>query len=125
MSTGSTLTYEDVQAILAQWKARGTTPEEQDEFLENATRDLQDPEKAKAYQANIEQVGVWANEVDAAFDRVTRSLEDMVQRYGSKFPELAGFRDDWNGYNAVGLEFSLEDMRLMVLISSDGSRTWP
>ena len=102
MSTGSTLTYEAVQAILAQWKARGTTPEEQDEFLENATHDLQDPEKAKAYQANIEQVGVWANEVDAAFDRVARSLEDMVQRHGSKFPELASFRDDWKGYNAVG-----------------------
>ena len=82
MSAESTLTYEDVQAVLAQWKTSGPTPEEQDQFLDDATRDLQDPEKAKAYQANIEQVGVWANEVDAAFDRVTRSLEDMVQRYG-------------------------------------------
>ncbi|TEB26954.1 hypothetical protein FA13DRAFT_1795203 [Coprinellus micaceus] len=81
MSTASTLTYDEVKAVLSQWKASG-------------------PEKAKAYQANIEQVGVWANEVDAAFDRVTRSLQDMVERYGSRFPELAGFRDDWNGYNA-------------------------
>lgn len=102
MSTdASTLTYEEVKAVLSQWKASGTTPEQQDEFFDNATRDLQDPEKAKGYQANIEQVGVWANEVDASFDRVTRGMEDMVQRYGSKFPELAGFRDDWNGYNGV------------------------
>ncbi|TEB33804.1 hypothetical protein FA13DRAFT_1789631 [Coprinellus micaceus] len=100
MSTASTLTYEEVKAILSQWKASGTTPEQQDQFFDDATRDLQDPEKDKEYQANVEQVGVWANEVDAAFGRVMRSMEDMVQRYGSQFPELAGFRDDWNGYNA-------------------------
>ena len=73
MSTdASTLTYKEVKVVLSQWKTSGPTPEEQDEFFDNATRDLQDPEKAKEYQANIEQVGVWANKVDASFDRVTR-----------------------------------------------------
>lgn len=103
MSTATTLTYQDVQVILAQWKAGdGPTPEEQATFQENAIKELNDPEKVQEFQANVEKVGVWANEVDASFGKVTRGLKDMVDRYGSKFPELAGFRDEWNGYNAVG-----------------------
>lgn len=100
MSAADTLSYNDVQQRLAQWKTSGgPTQEEQDKFMEDAINDLNDAEKAKAFQANIEQVGIWANDVDAAFARVKRGLADMVRKYGTTFPELAGFRDDFNGYN--------------------------
>lgn len=104
MSSETPLSRQQIQSILEQWKANGgPSPEEQQRFQEAVTNDLNDPEKVKGYQANIEEVGKWANEVDESFGRVTRGMQDMVDRYGSKFPELAGFRDDWNGYNAVRL----------------------
>lgn len=105
MSTS--LKYEDVQEILAKWKAsEGPTAEEQATFQENIINELQDPEKLKEYQANIEKVGVWANQVDASFATVTRGLKDMVDKNGDKFPELAGFSNEWNGYSAVGFPSS-------------------
>lgn len=99
MSTAETLTLVDVEKILAQWAVNGPTRAEQDQFIATVIQDLNDPQKVGGFQRNIEEVGIWANEVDAAFDRVSRSMEDIFQRYGSTFPELARFRDDWNSYN--------------------------
>jgi hypothetical protein len=88
------------------WRASGgPSQEEQDQFINGAIKSLSDPQQVGQFEQNVEEVGVWANEVDAAFDRVTRGFMDMVAKYGKDFPELYMFLADWKTYNAV--RFSL------------------
>ena len=79
----------------------GPSQEEQDQYIDGAIKCLSDPEQADQLQQNVEEVGVWANDVDAAFDRVTRGFMDIVAKYGRDFTELSGFLTDWKTYNTV------------------------
>lgn len=101
MENTTNLTLADVEKILEQWKVAPPSAEETDLFLSNAISDLNNAEKAEGFKTNIEEVGAWANETDEAFGRVKRGLEDIWEKYGKDFPDLAKFRADWLSYNAV------------------------
>ncbi|KAJ2912041.1 hypothetical protein MD484_g8367, partial [Candolleomyces efflorescens] len=82
------------------WRASGgPSQEEQDQYINGAIKSLGDPEQVVQFQQNVEEVGVWANDVDAAFDRVTRGFVDIVAKYGKDFPGLSAFLADWKTYN--------------------------
>lgn len=100
MENTTNLTLADVEKILEQWKVAPPSAEETDLFLSNAISDLNNAEKAEGFKTNIEEVGAWANETDEAFGRVKRGLEDIWEKYGKDFPDLAKFRADWLSYNA-------------------------
>ena len=107
MAAVAALSPLDVQKVLDSWAAAGgPTDEEKIEFAEGALHELRnDPNQV--FQENVKQVAVWANQVDASFNTVTRGFEDMVKQYGAQFPALAGFLSEWIGYRTVRSGFRL------------------
>ncbi|KAF5323039.1 hypothetical protein D9611_009337 [Ephemerocybe angulata] len=100
MATAAVLSYSDAEQIMATWaKSGGPTDEEKIKFADEALALLADDDMAAKFQDNVKQVGVWANQIDASFDRVTRSFADMVAKYGSDFPGFAAYNTEWIGYN--------------------------
>ncbi|RXW18085.1 hypothetical protein EST38_g7781 [Candolleomyces aberdarensis] len=89
--------YLDAHKVLDRYKTEGVTRAESDEFIKGAIKEL-DNDTGKLSD-NVGQVGVWAIEVDEAFDRVTRGLTNLVASYGSDFPPLNDFLSEWKGYN--------------------------
>jgi len=98
MATAATLPLRDFQKVLDTWATTtGPSDDEVIEFAEGALRELRnDPNQQ--FQDNVKQVAVWANQVDASFNTVTRGFEDMVSRYGQQFPQLANYLNEWKGY---------------------------
>ncbi|TEB33802.1 hypothetical protein FA13DRAFT_1626524 [Coprinellus micaceus] len=52
------------------------------------------------FEKKVGDVGNWANEVDKAFDGVTRTFVQVVNDYGKDFSGLSGFLSEWRGYNS-------------------------
>jgi hypothetical protein len=99
MATVTALPVEDPEAVLLRWKAQGPTDAEVIAYCDAAIAELEST--PTDFENNVQQVGVWANDIDAAFDRTTRSFSDIVKKYGKDFPELSGFFNEWQGYNKV------------------------
>ena len=55
------------------------------------------------------KVRVWANEVDASFDKVTRRFEEMGTEYRAKFPKITEYLYEWIGFKKVRSSFCLVD----------------
>ncbi|KAJ2918841.1 hypothetical protein MD484_g1628, partial [Candolleomyces efflorescens] len=96
-STATTLLGEGAEEILLRWKAQGPTDAEVIAYCDAAIAELDS--NPTEFQKNVQEVGVWANEIDASFDRITRNLSDIVTKYGKDFPKLSEFSDEWTGYN--------------------------
>lgn len=86
------------------------TDEEKKEFTKGAIEALNDPSNLAQFENDIENIGTTAVQIDQAFDRVSRGFKDMVDNHGSDFPEVAGYRSEWDGYKKVGaIVFELHD----------------
>jgi hypothetical protein len=79
--------------------AQGPTDAEVIAYCDGAMAELKS--NPTTFEKNVEEVGVSANDIDAAFVRTTRSFSDVVRKYGRDFSELAGFYNEWAGYNTV------------------------
>ena len=101
MATAAVLPPPASDPLLAQW--RGLNDDEATQFVNDAIEILSDSAMVAEFEKNVGDVGKWANEVDEAFDRVTRTFVDVVRDYGNDFPALSGFLTEWRGYNTVGL----------------------
>lgn len=99
MATAAVLSAQNTQFVSAKW--RGLNDDEATQFVADATALLNDPSSVSQFEDNVKEVGTWANEVDGAFDRVTRTFADIVSRYGNDFRELPRFQSEWSGYNKV------------------------
>lgn len=111
--------------LLSTWAANAGPTEEEKIAYANAVSDmLDDSEMVKKFIENVNQVGVWANEIDESFDKVTRSFADMVNKYGSSLPEIKNYHSEWIGYNNVGCFISLHALVVSdVPVYSAGSPT--
>lgn len=72
-------------------------------FADAAIKQLESGDMVAKFQENVKQVGTWANQIDASFDRVSRSFADMVTKYGKDFPGFAAYNTEWIGYNTVSV----------------------
>ncbi|KAJ2925546.1 hypothetical protein H1R20_g11545, partial [Candolleomyces eurysporus] len=75
-----TKAYLDALKVLDRYKTEGVTRAESDDFIKGAIKEL-DNDTGKLSD-NVGEVGVWAIQVDEAFDRVTRGLTNLVATYG-------------------------------------------
>jgi hypothetical protein len=101
MATAAVLPPPASDPLLAQW--RGLNDDEATQFVNDAIEILSDSAMVAEFGKNVGEVGNWANEVDEAFDRVTRTFVQVVNDYGKDFPALSGFLSEWRDYNSVGL----------------------
>ncbi|RXW21453.1 hypothetical protein EST38_g4411 [Candolleomyces aberdarensis] len=58
------------------------TEQEKNAFADAVIEQLSDDETVRKFQEDVKQVGVWANQIDASFDKVTRKFTEMVDKYG-------------------------------------------
>ena len=100
MATAAVLAPPATDALLPEW--RGLNDDEATQFVNDAIALLNDSAMVAEYEKNVGEVGTWANEVDTAFDRVTRAFVQIVDDYDKDFPALSGFLSEWRGYNSVG-----------------------
>ncbi|KAF8704728.1 hypothetical protein RHS03_06033, partial [Rhizoctonia solani] len=94
--------FENVASIddlLAAWSKSGPSDEEVIAYATAAIEQLGDSQMQNQFAENVRQAGVWANEVDKAFDKVTRSFADMNTRYGKDFPGFGNYNTQWIEYN--------------------------
>ena len=82
------------------------TDQEKIAFANAVIEQLDDDEMVKKFQENVQQVGVWANQIDASFDKVTRKFTEMVDKYGKDFPGFSDYKNEWVGYYQVILTSS-------------------
>jgi hypothetical protein len=102
MATAQTPSYYETQKLVAGWSAKGTpSDEEKIKFIDEVSAQLDDDEMVQKFLANVKEAGTAANQVDAAFDRVSRAFDDMVAKYGSDFPGFSNYNGEWKGYNSV------------------------
>ncbi|KAJ2924796.1 hypothetical protein H1R20_g12277, partial [Candolleomyces eurysporus] len=113
--------YSDALKVLERYKTEGVTREESDEFLQAAIDEL-DNDSDNKYAENVAQVGKWAIQVDEAFNRVTRGLSDLVGKFGSDFPPLNDYLNEWKGYDQAS-RLSAVVLRLYSSYFSDGLHT--
>jgi hypothetical protein len=78
------------------------TDDEKKQFAQAAINALNDPANIAQFEKDIQNIGASAVEIDQAFDRVSRGFEAMVKNHGSDFPEIAGYKNEWDGYKVVG-----------------------
>ncbi|KAJ2914562.1 hypothetical protein MD484_g5813, partial [Candolleomyces efflorescens] len=97
MTTDTTLHGEGTEAVLLRWSAQGPTDAEVIAYCDAAIAELEST--PTDFEKNVQEVGVWANDIDASFDQTTRKFSDIVKKYGKDFPELKGYSDEWQGYN--------------------------
>ena len=107
MAAVATISLVDAQKILDSWANSRASDDEVIEFANAALKQLENPDNTAQFARNVEQAGIWANEVDAAFDRVTRGFVDMTEKYGSSFPDLYNFLQQWKAYEKVRSSFCL------------------
>ena len=104
MATAQTLSYHEVHQLTVSFAA-AAEPTDKDKiaFIKAVREQLQDGDMVQQFLANVREAGTTANEVDAAFDRVSRSFDDMVSKFGTDFPGFATFNNEWKDYNSVGV----------------------
>jgi len=103
MAAVATPSLVDSQKVLDTWSASAEGKASDDEvikFADGALALLADDSQAAIFANNVKQVGTWANQIDAAFDRVARSFDDMVDKYGRDFPGFSDYNVEWKGYIA-------------------------
>jgi hypothetical protein len=111
MAAVATINLVNAQKILDTWaELQGPSEEEQIEFAKAALEELRDPAQKPQFAENVKEVGTWANEVDAAFDRVTRGFVSLTEKYGAQFPDLSTYLDRWKTYEARWIQY-LRDSR--------------
>ncbi|CCM02047.1 uncharacterized protein FIBRA_04123 [Fibroporia radiculosa] len=98
MATTSPPSYEEALAEATRLLAQPLTVDEKIEFAKAAMKVLEDDEQVEQFEKDIENVGIAAIQIDQAFDRVNRGFKDMVDNRGRDFPELAGYKREWEGY---------------------------
>ena len=118
MAAVATISLVDAQKILDTWANSRASDDEAIEFANAALKQLENPDDVSEFARNVEQAGIWANEVDAAFDRVTRGFVDMTDKYGSSFPDLRTFLEQWRAFEKVRSSFSLVYTAFSVLTLS-------
>ena len=118
MAAVATISLGDAQKILDTWANSRASDDEAIKFANAALEQLENPEDVTEFARNVEQAGIWANEVDAAFDRVTRGFVDMTDKYGGSFPDLYNFRDQWRAFETVRSSFCLVYTAFSVLTLS-------
>ncbi|KAJ2914564.1 hypothetical protein MD484_g5834, partial [Candolleomyces efflorescens] len=74
------------------------TDADKKQFCQAAIAALDDPANVSQFQKDIEGIGASAVEIDQAFDRVSRGFKAMVDNHGSDFPEVAGYKNEWDAY---------------------------
>jgi len=94
----TTTSHDEALAEAKRSLARPLSADESIEFARGAIEILEDPDHVRQFEQDIEEVSVAAIEIDNSFDRVGRSFQDMVNKHGHDFPELAGFKREWDGY---------------------------
>ncbi|KAJ2927005.1 hypothetical protein H1R20_g10099, partial [Candolleomyces eurysporus] len=105
MATAATSDPETIDHLLATWAANGgPSDDEVIQYATEITSQLEDDEMVKKFQENVKEVGTWANEVDASFDRVSRKFDDMVAEYGKDFPGFSNYNSEWKGFNQRWVE---------------------
>ena len=107
MAAVATISLVDAQKILDTWANSRASDDEAIKFANAALEQLANPDDVAQFARNVELAGIWANEVDAAFDRVTRGFADMTDKYGSSFPDLHTFLGQWRAYEKVRSSFCL------------------
>ncbi|KAF8756971.1 hypothetical protein RHS01_04168 [Rhizoctonia solani] len=88
-----------IDDLLSTWSKSGPSDEEIIQYATAATEQLEDSEMQKQFAENVKQAGTWANEVDEAFDKVTRSFADMNTKYGKDFPGFSNYNTEWIEFN--------------------------
>ncbi|KAF8694672.1 hypothetical protein RHS03_08141, partial [Rhizoctonia solani] len=94
--------FENVASIddlLSAWSKSGPSDDEFIAYATAAIEQLEDSQMQNQFAENVRQAGVWANEVDKAFDKVTRSFADMNTRHGKDFPGFGNYNTQWIEYN--------------------------
>ncbi|KAG8717481.1 hypothetical protein FRC08_007366 [Ceratobasidium sp. 394] len=90
----------DIDHLLSTWSAKsGPSDEEVIKYADDVTKQLEDGDMQKTFIENVAQVGTWANQVDEAFDRVTKSFAKLKNEIGKELPEFGGYNDQWIEYN--------------------------
>ena len=87
------------------------TSDEKKEFAKAAIEALNNTENLAQFEKDIENIGTSAVQIDQAFDRVSHGFKDMVTSHGSDFPEVAGYKKEWDSYKVVGAVFTPPDGR--------------
>ncbi|ELU37335.1 hypothetical protein AG1IA_08635 [Rhizoctonia solani AG-1 IA] len=110
-----------IDDLLSTWSKSGPSDEEIIQYATAATEQLEDSEMQKQFAENVKQAGTWANEVDEAFDKVTRSFADMNTKYGKDFPGFSNYNAEWIEFNQVKLGTTFPDVNVLrILVYSDG-----
>ncbi|CCM00800.1 uncharacterized protein FIBRA_02842 [Fibroporia radiculosa] len=106
MAAVATLSRVDIQKVVDTGAATGgPTDDEKAKFTSDALGELRKDDQVKIFEDNVKQVGVWANQVDAAFDNVTRGFESMNTKYGQQFPEISAYLNEWKGYKGSWVQY--------------------
>ncbi|CCM02035.1 uncharacterized protein FIBRA_04111 [Fibroporia radiculosa] len=109
MATVATLSVVDAQKVIDTWAATGgPTEQEKIKCANAALNELDDDDQVKKFQDNVKQVGVWANQLDTAFDHVTRGFENMVEKHGEDFPDISAYLHEWKGYKGNWVQYLSE-----------------
>ncbi|CCM02048.1 uncharacterized protein FIBRA_04124 [Fibroporia radiculosa] len=109
MAAVATLSFVEAQKVLDTWAVTGgPTEQEQIQYANAALKELDNEDQVKKFQDNVKQVGVWANQLDTAFDHVTRGFEDMVAKYGKDFPDISAYLNEWKGYKGNWVQYLLD-----------------
>ncbi|KAJ2918276.1 hypothetical protein MD484_g2100, partial [Candolleomyces efflorescens] len=93
METDTTPLGEGTEAL----RAQGPTDAEVITYCSAAIAELN--RAPTDFEKNVQEVGVWANDIDASFDRTTRKFSDLVKKYGKDYPGLKDYSNEWQGYN--------------------------
>lgn len=74
-------------------------------FAKGAIEILNSDANIREFEKNIEDVGTTAVTTDLAFDRVARGFKEMVDEHGSDFPEIAGYKQEWDSYQTRWVKY--------------------
>ncbi|KAG8697442.1 hypothetical protein FRC08_006529 [Ceratobasidium sp. 394] len=89
-----------IDQLLSTWSTNsGPSDEEVIKYATDVTKQLENGDMQKTFIENVAQVGTWANQVDEAFDRVTKSFAKLKNDIGKELPEFGGYNDQWIEYN--------------------------
>ena len=96
------------------------TDADKKQFCQAAIAALDDPANVSQFQKDIEGIGASAVEIDQAFDRVSRGFKAMVDNHGSDFPEVAGYKNEWDAYQVVGTRITPSTLQMLTPFSALG-----
>lgn len=92
------LTPHEIEQTLLRWQQSGLTESESDALIDDALAQLNNSEKVKTFEENINEIADASMKIDATFSAIDKTFEWLAAFILPIFPELQGFWDQWKDF---------------------------